>query len=124
MPRFIRNNGLSLVLGGLFLAFLIGHSIAGFFAYNNDQVDHGQPQATFGQYLTSGQFLETVGENWESEFLQMLAFVGLTTFPYQRGSPESRDPDKREAVDRDPRTERHGPFTPWPVRRAGVALRL
>ena len=33
-------------------------------------------------------------ENWESEFLQMSAYVVLTAFLYQRGSAESRDPDE------------------------------
>jgi hypothetical protein len=37
-----------------------------------------------------------VFENWESEFLQMAAYVILTAFLFQRGSAESRDPDETE----------------------------
>ena len=40
MQRFLRNNGLSLVLLVIFLSTLIGQSIAGFQVYNNDQRDH------------------------------------------------------------------------------------
>jgi hypothetical protein len=32
-------------------------------------------------------------ENWQSEFLQVLAFVTLTSFLIFKGSPESRDSD-------------------------------
>jgi hypothetical protein len=38
-------------------------------------------------------FLSSVFENWESEFLQMSAYVVLTAILIQRGSAESRDPD-------------------------------
>ena len=45
--------------------------------------------------------MESVFENWESEFLQMALYVWLTSFLYQRGSAESKDPDKPEDVDED-----------------------
>jgi hypothetical protein len=41
-------------------------------------------------------------ENWQSEFLQMFAYVFLTTFLYQWGSAESKTLDEPEPVDRDP----------------------
>jgi hypothetical protein len=58
-------------------------------------------------------------ENWESEFLQMAAYLLLTVFLYQRGSAESQDPDAGKT--RDPAT-RTNQDLPWPVRRGGVAL--
>jgi hypothetical protein len=63
-------------------------------------------------------------ENWESEFLQMFVFIMLTVFLYQKGSAESKDPDKEETVDRDPRTSRDKQDAPWPVRRGGLVLKL
>lgn len=42
----------------------------------------------------SGHFWQATGENWESEFLQMGAYVLLTKYLFQRGSAESRDPDE------------------------------
>lgn len=63
-------------------------------------------------------------ENWESEFLQMGVFVFFTAFLYQKGSAESKDPEKREEVDRDPRKVRDKKNAPWPVRRGGWVLAL
>ncbi len=63
-------------------------------------------------------------ENWESEFLQMGVFIFFTAFLYQKGSAESKDPEKREEVDRDPRNVRDKQNAPWPVRRGGWILTL
>ena len=68
--------------------------------------------------------MEATTENFESEFLQMGVFIFFTVFLYQKGSAESKDPDKREEVDRDPRHARAKPDAPWPVRRGGWILRL
>jgi hypothetical protein len=111
MRRFIRDNGLSLLLLSMFLATIIGQSITGFQVYNNDQRDHNQPRVAFGTYLTSGHFIEAVFENWESEFLQDAAYVMLTVFLFQRGSSESKDPDKEEPVDADPRDSKDAQCT-------------
>jgi uncharacterized protein DUF6766 len=109
---------------GLFLVFLTGQSISGHFKHNEDQRVHGQREVGYLDYLGSGHFLEAVFENWESEFFQMGAYVFFTVFLFQRGSAESKDPDKREEVDRDPRRERWRDDAPWPVHRGGLALRI
>jgi hypothetical protein len=125
MRRFLRNNGLSLVLFGLFFfAFIIGQSLTGQHEYNEDQKEHGQPTVTFAEYLGGSHFLEATMENWESEFLQMFIFVVLTVFLYQKGSAESKDPDKEEEVDREPRASEDKRDAPWPVRKGGVWLKL
>ena len=124
MKRFFRDNGLSIVNFGLFLVFLIGMTIAGQRHHNDEQREHGEPPESYGQYLRSGDFLETTMENWESEFLQMAMYVVLTTMLFQKGSAESKDPDKREPVDRDPWRVKLRPDTPWPVRKRGWILRV
>ena len=125
MRRFLRNNGLSLVLFCLFfLAFIVGQSITGHAEYNEDQKEHGQPVVGFAEYLGGGHFLEATMENWESEFLQMFIFVVLTACLYQKGSAESKDPDKEEEVDRDPRQSKDKKDAPWPVRKGGFVLKL
>ncbi len=63
-------------------------------------------------------------ENWESEFLQMFAYVALTAFLFQKGSIESKDPDKTEEVDRDPRKSKNRRNVPWPVKKGGFVLVL
>jgi len=124
MRSFVRDNGLSLALFALFLCSLIGQSLAGERDYNQDQREHDQPAVTYGEYLRSDAFVEATFENWESEFLQMAIYVLLTALLVQRGSAESKDPDKEKDVDEDPKLHRNDPAAPWPVRRGGVALGL
>jgi hypothetical protein len=122
--RVLRDNGLSLVLCALFLVFLVGQALAGHRRYNEEQQQHGAETVTLSQYLTTGEFIETTAENWESEFLQMAAYVLFTVFLYQRGSSESKKIGSAEAVDRDPSLSRHKRDAPWPVRRGGWILTL
>ena len=102
MPKAIRDSGLTLVLLLLFFVSLVGQSLAGLAKYNEDQDEHGRAKVTYAGYITSSAFIESVFENWESEFLQMALYVWLTSFLYQRGSAESKDPDEREEVDQEP----------------------
>jgi len=120
MRQFFRNNGLSLVLFGMFLLSLAGQSVSGMQKYNNDQQDHGNPPVSYAEYLASEDFLEATAENWESEFLQLFTFVLLTRFLYQKGSPQSMDPDAPE--EKEPNTPEEK--LPWPVKRGGLTLKL
>jgi hypothetical protein len=118
------DNGLSIVLVGLFVVTMVGQTIAGWFSYNAEQQEHGEPAVTLGGYLTTGHFGEATFENWESEFLQMAFYVLLTAFLYQRGSSESKRPDVVELVDLDPRDSPAKENAPWPVRRGGLILTI
>jgi hypothetical protein len=123
---FLRRNGLSLVVAILFLAFMAGQGLTGTRQYNMDRIAHGETPVTLAAYLTSGHFLEAIGENWESEFLQMAAYVLLTAWLFQQGSSESKQPGVPEEVDRDPREARgqRREEAPWPVRRGGWMLKI
>jgi hypothetical protein len=124
MKKFWRENGLSLVMLGFFLVFMVGQACSGWLADNEERRDHGQRPHTLPEYLGSAHFVEATTENWESEFLQMGVFVFFTVYLYQKGSAESKDPDKREAVDRDPSKVRDKRNAPWPVRRGGWVLKV
>ncbi len=91
--KFLRNNGLSLVLAALFLIFWGCQAWSGWLVHNEDHLQHGRHVVAFSTYLASGHFWQATGENWESEFLQMGFYVVLTCFLYQKGSAESKDPD-------------------------------
>lgn len=93
MRRILRNNGLTIVLLVMFSAFLVGQSLTGWHEQMRAAELHGKTIPTLGQYVGSGEFLEATMENWESEFLQMFVYVLFTTFLYQKGSAESKDPD-------------------------------
>jgi hypothetical protein len=118
----VRNNGLSITLAILFVAFMVGQTVTGWFVFNEKQAEHDQPPVELSGYLRSGHFMEATAENWESEFLQMAAYVLLTVFLFQRGSAESKKRDGPEPVNRDPRLFRNTPGAPWPVRRGGWVL--
>ncbi len=120
----MRKHGLSIALATLFVVFMVGQTATGWYAFNDEQTEHGQPVLTLTAYLRSGHFMEATAENWESEFLQMAAYVLFTTFLFQRGSAESKKIDEAEAVDRDPRSSKANPDAPWPVRQGGWILRL
>ncbi len=93
MQRFFRDNGLSVVLLGLFALSFVGQYLTGWHQLNEEQQQHGQPTVSAIEYLGEGHFIEATFENWESEFLQMGMYVVLTIFLYQKGSPESKPVD-------------------------------
>jgi hypothetical protein len=90
--RAIRDNGLSILFGVLFLAALIGQSLAGYAQEVEDLTQHGQDVPTFWSFVFSSAFVVDVAENWQSEFLQFFLFILATIWLVQRGSPESKKP--------------------------------
>ena len=124
VTRFIHENSLSLVFGALFLLTAVGQLVAGFYAYNDDALQHRQSAITLVEYAGSGHFLEALFENWESEFLQMALFIVLTAHLHQKGSAESKKPAQDEPHDEDPRRHRADRDAPWAVRRGGWVLDL
>jgi hypothetical protein len=122
--NFLRRNGLSIVLAGLFVLFFCAQTVTGWHEYNDELREHGSTAVTLSNYLTTGHFMEATAENWESEFLQMAAYVLLTVSLFQVGSSESKKLTGTEAVDRDPRKSRSRANAPWAVRKGGVWLAL
>ena len=120
ISRKLYENSLSIVLLFTFLVLLWAQSFTGWKEYNNEQREHGEATVTYRGYLTTGHFVEATAENWESEFLQMAAFVWLTVFLIQKGSPEARSGHGDEEQDREPDPNRPG--APWPVRKGGAWL--
>jgi len=124
MKRLLRENALTIVLMSLFLASLIGQAVTGYRVHREDELEHGGVPVRFAAYLTSAHFVEATFENWESEFLQMAAYVLLTISLRQKGSAESKPLTGDQPVDEDPRRARKRPGVPWPVRRGGWVLRV
>ncbi len=132
MAKFLKNNGLTLVLMLLFLGSLIGQWLAGVRFENQELMRHGEQPIGAIAFLSDPQFLSTLFENWESEFLQMAAYVVLTSFLFQKGSAESEDPDKGSrdgrliemgSNPRAPAAVRKGPAVHWLYAHSlGIAL--
>ena len=113
VKRFLRNNGLSFVFLLLFVIALIGQFFSGYAEHNKEREEEGQALLSVSEYFYSGHFIQATFENWESEFLQMVLFVVLTISLRQKGSSESKKPEGKEEVDREPSAKRKG--SPWPV---------
>jgi len=125
MRTFVREHSLSIVTLGAFLViWLGGQTWAGHRTFNEEQVAHGEPTVSFGEYLTRAEFGEATFENWESEFLQMGVYVLLTAWLVQKGSAESKPPEGDPRLDEDPRAHADDPDAPWAVRRGGWVLRV
>jgi hypothetical protein len=93
-PRggWVRDNGISLFFGAIFLAALVGQAFSGWAQYNNEQVADGLSTISLASYLTSASFGVDVVENWQSEYLQFLLYIWATVWFIQHGSPESKTP--------------------------------
>jgi hypothetical protein len=120
MRNFIRNNSLSITFFLLFLISLGGQLFTGFSEHNKENQEEGIPPISVAEYLTSGHFIQSTFENWESEFLQMALFVVLTIWLKQKGSSESKKFDEEEEVDKEPDPSKKD--APWPVRAGGFIL--
>jgi hypothetical protein len=112
--RFLKDNGLSIAFGLLFLLALGFQAVAGYNEFNNEEVAHArmadeQPDTiTFGRYLTSSNFGQAVMENWQSEYLQFSLFILGTIWLLQRGSPESKEIGKEgQESDADQKVGKH-----------------
>lgn len=122
MKSFFRNNGLSICFLLLFLISLVGQWLTGHSTYNEEQIKEGNQPVNLLTYSSSGHFIQSTFENWESEFLQMALFVVFTIFLFQKGSSESKKLDEKEEVDREPSSSRKG--APAPVKAGGLRLSI
>ncbi|MFE9747687.1 DUF6766 family protein [Saccharothrix saharensis] len=102
MKRFLRDNGLGLTFGLLFLASLIGQAFAGNADLNDHRLADGGDPIGFWQYVASSDFAVDVAENWQSEYLQFFLFIFATVWLMQKGSTESKTAERLGAEsDRD-----------------------
>src|SRR4051794_22623339 len=70
-----REFGLSIILLTLFLASWAAQAIAQWQEFTDEQLTHGESRH-IGDFLAT--FLSSTLQNWQSEFLQLFAFVSLS----------------------------------------------
>jgi hypothetical protein len=88
----IRDNGLTIAFGLMFLAALVGQALWGVVAYNEAARTEGLQEISLLRYVTSSSFAVDLVENWQSEYLQFTLYILLTVWLVQRGSSESKKP--------------------------------
>jgi hypothetical protein len=86
----IYSNSLLLVMTTLWLGSWFAQSVAGWSAYNADQLDHQAATVDWLGYLGSNDFWNRTLQNWQSEFLAVGSMAILSVYLRQRGSPESK----------------------------------
>jgi hypothetical protein len=95
LRRLWRDYNLSIVLLAAFIVSWVLQGWAGWRKFSAEQLQHQQAPSVFGDDGYVWEFLATTFENWQSEFLQLLAMVVLTSFLIHRGSAESKDSNDR-----------------------------
>jgi hypothetical protein len=83
-------NSLAIAFFLLFVGSFVFHAVGGFLKTNEENLAEGRPAESLAEYWTSSQFWFESFQNWQSEFLAVLAIVVLTIFLRQRGSPQSK----------------------------------
>ena len=87
-----REFGLGLILMTLFFVSWIGHGIAEWQVFTDEQAAHGESTG-LGDFVAA--FAQGTLENWQSEFLQLFSFVVLAALFIHKGSAESKDGEEK-----------------------------
>jgi hypothetical protein len=96
MRRVLRDYSLSLVLTALFLLCWGVQTWVGWVEFVSEQQAHAQAAAVFGADGYIWTWAEATFENWQSEFLQLAAFVVLSAYLLHKGSPQSKEGSERQ----------------------------
>jgi hypothetical protein len=81
---------LSLTMTAIFVASWLVQSVAGWSAYNEQQLQQMQDPLGWGAYLLDSDFWSRTLQNWQSEFLAVGSMAVLSIYLRQRGSPQSK----------------------------------
>jgi hypothetical protein len=92
------SRSLGLLMGALFLLTWGSSSVAGWAAFNGEQLrSHEDPVSWIG-YLGHAEFWNRTLQNWQSEMLAVGSMAIFTVYLRQRGSPESKPVGAAHAV--------------------------
>jgi hypothetical protein len=87
---WLYERSLAIAFAVLFFASMSLHALGGLKEENAARVRHGEPAQSALDYVGSSQFWFESMQNWQSEFIAVLAVVLLTVWLRQRGSPQSK----------------------------------
>ncbi len=98
-PAWVRAGGwratvfsrsLGLMMGTLFLLTWAATSVAGWSAFNAEQLAGHEDPVSWGSYLVHADFWNRSFQNWQSEMLAVGSMAIFSVYLRQRGSPESK----------------------------------
>jgi hypothetical protein len=89
----IYKHSLSLVLFLLFALSFVAHFYGSLKDFNEEQLTHGHAMLSAASYISNSKFWFESFQNWQSEFLSVIAIVTLSIFLRQKGSPQSKPVD-------------------------------
>jgi hypothetical protein len=84
------SRSLGLLMGGLFLLTWAASSVAGWAAYNSEQLAEREDPVSWLGYLGGADFWNRSFQNWQSEMLAVGSMAVFSVYLRQRGSPESK----------------------------------
>jgi hypothetical protein len=84
------SRSLGLLMGSLFLLTWAASAVAGWAAFNSQQLGQRQDPVTFLGYLGEADFWNRSFQNWQSEMLAVGSMAIFAVYLRQRGSPESK----------------------------------
>ena len=94
----VYGRSLGLLMGALFLLTWAASSIAGWAAYNGDQLGNREDPVSYLGYLGAADFWNRSFQNWQSEMLAVGSMAVFAVYLRQRGSPESKPVGAPHAV--------------------------
>ena len=84
------SRSLGLLMGALFLLTWAASSVAGWAAFNSEQLGERQDAVSWLGYLGEADFWNRSFQNWQSEMLAVGSMAIFSVYLRQRGSPESK----------------------------------
>ena len=84
------SRSLGLLMGGIFVLTWAAMSVAGWAAYNTEQLSGQQDPVSWLEYLGEADFWSRTFQNWQSEMLAVGSMAIFAVYLRQRGSPESK----------------------------------
>jgi hypothetical protein len=84
------SRSLGLLMGALFLLTWGASAVAGWAAFNSEQLGQRQDPVSFVGYFGEADFWNRSFQNWQSEMLAVGSMAIFSVYLRQRGSPESK----------------------------------
>ncbi len=89
----IYKHSLSIILLLLFVFSFVMHLYGSLLHNNEDQLRKGLPTESSSEYILGSKFWFESFQNWQSEFLSIVAIVVLSIYFREKGSPQSKPVD-------------------------------